>query len=292
MQDVTSFLNDLAARVGTDTHLGAWLATPDAAPVVLGLAGFLFLLLLVALLRRLLRAPAPLPETAGETAAGAEDADTPARLHPEALSRLYDRVERREPAVVSAVVPAVATAASAPARTEPALGDPVVAPAAEPAAPAPVIAEAVRPHASAVPVVSESFKLLVPAVDRLLRRVESQQAQINALLEELKVQSSAVVIQGDRIIALEASLARVQQQAVAPLPLVAPVVMAEPAAAGVPVMTGATESSALDQAIALAESGADEAELSARFGLSVAEARLVRLVHGPSPEELPASGER
>lgn len=290
MQDVTSFLNDLAARVGTDTHLGAWLATPDAAPVVLGLAGFLFLLLLVALLRRLLRAPASLPETAGEIAAGAEDADTPARLHPEALSRLYDRVERREPAVVSAVVPAVATAASAPARTEPALGDPVAAPAAEPAAPAPVIAEAVRPHASAAPVVSESFKLLVPAVDRLLRRVESQQAQINALLEELKVQSSAVVIQGDRIIALEASLARVQQQAVAPLPLVAPVVMAEPAAA-VPV-TGATESSALDQAIALAESGADEAELSARFGLSVAEARLVRLVHGPSPEELPASGER
>ena len=291
MQDVTSFLNDLAARVGTDTHLGAWLATPDAAPVVLGLAGFLFLLLLVALLRRLLRAPASPPETAGETAAGAEDADTPARLHPEALSRLYDRVERREPAVVSAAVPAVATAASAPARTEPALGDPVAAPAptGEPVAPAPVIAEAVRPHASAAPVVSESFKLLVPAVDRLLRRVESQQAQINALLEELKVQSSAVVIQGDRIIALEASLARVQQQAV--VPLVAPVVMAEPAAAGVPV-TGATESSALDQAIALAESGADEAELSARFGLSVAEARLVRLVHGPSPEELPASGER
>jgi len=106
---------------------------------------------------------------------------------------------------------------------------------------------------------SASVRLLTQAVDRLLQRVESQQTQIHELVSELKSQSSAVVLQGERLMALEA---HVTGLASAPEP--APEPVEQP----------------LEDAISSAAQGLGIEELVSRFGLSEAEARLIHLVHG------------
>ncbi|MEL0027596.1 MAG: hypothetical protein VW625_02855, partial [Perlucidibaca sp.] len=166
----------------------------------------------------------------------------------------YDAPSRREP-----VLRNEAEQASAPAPAEP--------------APAVALAAASAATGSNEPPAREnaSLRLMVSAVDRLLQRVESQQAQIHALLDELKAQSSALVVQGERVLELEARVSAL--------------------ASGVPVAATASASGAetqlpaLEQAIALAARGAGEQELVSQLGLSAAEARLINLVHGQAASD-------
>lgn len=99
------------------------------------------------------------------------------------------------------------------------------------------------------------------AMKVLKRLSEQQQQQVDALLAQVKAQSSAFLLQGERLLRLES--------------------LAEPAASAA---TGSEESvqrlSTFDHAIELAGQGASAEALMAECGLSVSEARLVVLVHG------------
>lgn len=248
-------LHELGSRIGDNTRLGSFLMSADAAPVLLVFSGLLLVVLLIVMIKRArqrkLARQSVVPESATET-------PITGRPQPEALAKLYDApMARQEPAV------------------------PAQSPTPSPAqSPAPVAAAAMPSAAAATATTvsddqgsvreSAASRLLVAAVDRLLHRVESQQAQIHALLDELKAQSSALMVQGERLLALEARVAELPGQAAAS----SESEPAEPA-----------RLASLDQAIALAGQGLSEEELVNRCGLSAAEARLINLVHGQ-----PASG--
>jgi len=265
LQGLADTLHALGAGIGADTPLGSWLMSDSALPVTLGVAALLILLALAVLLTRRRRRQAADRSDTAATVAPVEPVlgGEPGRTHPEALAMLYDAPSRREPVLSSAPAEPVAATVSVPARPVP-----------ETAAPVPDVAVA-----GPVPVAREnaSLKLMVSAVDRLLQRVESQQSQIRALLDELKAQSSALVVQGERLLALEARVAALSGGGA-----VAPAVTAgQPAGDMLP---------ALEQAIALAARGADEQELVSQLGLSAAEARLINLVHGQAGADAASAG--
>ncbi len=269
LQSLADPLHELGSRIGVDTPLGDWLMSEVAAPVVLA-AGVLLLVLVVLKLlglRRRARAAASAEANLERAAAAAVASvrtdpamEAQGRTHPEALSMLYDAPARREPVLAAAAADTAAPQRPAPAYAAPASVAPAPAAYTE-------TASAPRPAAPAADVVVEnsSLRLMVSAVDRLLQRVESQQAQIHALLDELKAQSSALLVQGERLLELEARVAG-QDNAV-------------PAAAPAPA---GEQMPSLEQAIALSAQGADEHELVSQLGLSAAEARLINLVHGQS----------
>ena len=247
-------LHELGSRIGDNTRLGSFLMSADAAPVILVFSGLLLVVLLIVMIKRArqrkLARQAIVPEPAAET-------PVTGRPQPEALAKLYDSpMARQEPAVPAQSAAPVVAAVAAPAMS--------VA-----AAPTPTLATSASDDQGSVRE-SAASRLLVAAVDRLLHRVESQQAQIHALLDELKAQSSALMVQGERLLALEARVAELPGQAAAS----SESEPAEPA-----------RLASLDQAIALAGQGLSEEELVNRCGLSAAEARLINLVHGQ-----PASG--
>lgn len=247
-------LHELGSRIGDNTRLGSFLMSADAVPVILVFSGLLLVVLLIVMIKRArqrkLARQAIVPEPAAET-------PVTGRPQPEALAKLYDApMARQEPAVPAQSAAPVVAAVAAPAMS--------VA-----AAPTPTLATSASDDQGSVRE-SAASRLLVAAVDRLLHRVESQQAQIHALLDELKAQSSALMVQGERLLALEARVAELPGQAAAS----SESEPAEPA-----------RLASLDQAIALAGQGLSEEELVNRCGLSAAEARLINLVHGQ-----PASG--
>ncbi len=267
-------------QVGADTPLGSWLMSDVAAPTLFALVGVLLMLLAWRLRRgRKLRKARPVPAAA---TVATESVGSGRSTHPEALAMLYDAPSRREP-VMSAPdqePSAKGQEPSAKAQEHSASGQPPfgVGPAAAPvAAMAAVTGEARREPASpAAGAAGEnpSLRLMVSAVDRLLQRVESQQAQIHALLDELKAQSSALLVQGERLLALEARVAG----------------LGAGGAVGAAAEAASTDQlPSLEQAIALAAQGADEHELVNRLGLSAAEARLINLVHGPAGGIAPES---
>lgn len=268
LQALAGQLQAAGSRVGADTPLGNWLMSDAAAPMLLALVGALLMLLGWRLLRgRRVRvatpAQTPVAPTMTETAA-----DEPGRnTHPEALAMLYDAPSRREPVV--SVAAQEQSAAASPATATPVAAATIVTEPRRESVPSAAGDAAARDN--------PSLRLMVSAVDRLLQRVESQQAQIHALLDELKAQSSALLVQGERLLELEARVAG--QTGVTP----------EIAVAGAVVATDQLPS--LEQAIALAVQGADEHELVNRLGLSAAEARLINLVHGQAgatSSEVPA----
>lgn len=249
-------LHELGSRIGDNTRLGSFLMSADAAPVILVFSGLMLVVLLIVMIKRArqrkLARQAIVPEPAAET-------PVTGRPQPEALAKLYDApMARQEPAVPAQ------SAAPSPAASPAPVAAAVAAPAMTVAAPTAAGDDqgSMRENAAS--------RLLVAAVDRLLHRVESQQAQIHALLDELKAQSSALMVQGERLLALEARVAELPGQAAAS----SESEPAEPA-----------RLASLDQAIALAGQGLSEEELVNRCGLSAAEARLINLVHGQ-----PASG--
>lgn len=93
---------------------------------------------------------------------------------------------------------------------------------------------------------------------------EQQQRQLDSLVVQMKAQSSAFLLQGERLLRLEA--------------------LAEQAAGHVVADEASREElqrlSTFDQAIELAHQGATAEVLMSRCGLSVSEAQLVVLVHG------------
>lgn len=219
------------------------------------------------------------------------------RTHREALSALYDMTPAAASPGLAAVEPEPAPPARGLASTDSNRLEPVLRQEASPTLPASSVTELFRsaPQPAVVPPQSPaaepdvsltmasairdvttgaqtmarndqddqhresaSVRLLTAAVDRLLQRVESQQAQIHELVSELKSQSSAVVLQGERLMALEAHVTGL----VAAEP--EPEVVEQP----------------LEEAISSAAQGLSTEELVSRFGLSEAEARLIHLVHG------------
>lgn len=102
---------------------------------------------------------------------------------------------------------------------------------------------------------------LVLALQRL---IEQQQLQIQSLTAQMKAQSSAFLLQGERLLRLESI-----NDAVPEAP-------AQQEAGDEDLQRLST----FDQAIELAGQGATAEELISRCGLSVSEARLVVLVHG------------
>lgn len=272
LQGLTDSLGAAGANIGADTPLGAALMDPVAALVVPGLGLVLLVVLLWSWRRRQARRA---EERVAQGAAAPEPALAQAggeRVRPEALAMLYDTPARREP---SLSVGADAGAEQVTPKPEVALRP--VGPVTPVQAPAvPVAAVAAAPAGEAGDAVREpaSVRLLLSAVDRLLHRVESQQAQIHALLDELKAQSSALVVQGERLLELEA---RVGGAA------------AGQAAGDEVATTDQSHAQSLENAITLAAQGLSADELVARCGLSAAEARLINLVHGNAAPAEPSS---
>ena len=98
---------------------------------------------------------------------------------------------------------------------------------------------------------------------------EQQQRQLDSLVAQMKAQSSAFLLQGERLLRLEALAEQMPGQIVAD-------------EAGNEELQ---RLSTFDQAIELAHQGATAEVLMSRCGLSVSEAQLVVLVHGkPSAE--------
>lgn len=222
-----------------------------------------------------------------EPASAAQDPVMPARSLPGGDSNRLEPVLRQE---ASPVLPASSVTELFRSTPQPVAAMPLSA-AAQPEV-VPALATAIRDVSTGVQSMarndqddqhreSASVRLLTAAVDRLLQRVESQQAQIHELVSELKSQSSAVVLQGERLMALEAHVTGL-------------VAEPEPEAVEQP----------LEEAISSAAQGLSTEELVSRFGLSEAEARLIHLVHGgdaaasgrsrPAPAGLPqgASGQQ
>lgn len=178
------------------------------------------------------------------------------QMHPERLQQLYDLPVAAPAAAVTAPVPA-----HSPEMTH------------EPAASRAPAAEASAPTArhdmllGLVADLSDELSQQQQAMQQLKKHSEQQQQQIQALLAQVKAQSSAFLLQGERLLRLESVI--------------------EPVPAAVPEASGADAGSVevkrlntFDQAIELARQGASADVLMAECGLSVSEARLVVLVHG------------
>ena len=168
------------------------------------------------------------------------------QMHPECLQQLYGVPAPRE-----ATPPAV-------------VAQPEVTAAPEPAAegrhdvPLGLIAD-----------LSEELTQQHKTLQALKLLTEQQQRQLDSLLAQMKAQSSAFLLQGERLLRLEALAEQMPGQLVAD-------------------EAGSEELqrlSTFDQAIELAHQGATAEVLMSRCGLSVSEAQLVVLVHGkPSAE--------
>ncbi|MES3041121.1 MAG: DUF2802 domain-containing protein [Pseudomonadota bacterium] len=115
---------------------------------------------------------------------------------------------------------------------------------------------------------SEELTQQHKAVLALKLLTEQQQRQLDSLVAQMKAQSSAFLLQGERLLRLEALTEQTPEQ--------------------VADAAGSEELqrlSTFDQAIELAHQGAGAEVLMSRCGLSVSEAQLVVLVHGkPSAE--------
>jgi len=95
----------------------------------------------------------------------------------------------------------------------------------------------------------------------LRQQVSQQQQVVELLTSQMKAQSSAFLLQGERLLQLENGASN--EAASEPLPV-----------------DDSQRLSTFDQAISLASSGANAEQLMAECGLSQSEARLVVLVHG------------
>lgn len=163
--------------------------------------------------------------------------DAPVQMHPERLQELYGRPPVRETQVTPDVFPEEPVVPASENRNDVPLG---------------LIAD-----------LSDELAQQQRLLQKLTLQSAKHQQQIDTLLAQLKAQSSAFLLQGERLLRLEA--------------------MAEQSAESVPDTTGHEELqrlSTFDQAIELAGQGATAEMLMAQCGLSVSEARLVVLVHG------------
>jgi len=167
------------------------------------------------------------------------------QMHPECLQTLYGVPPAQpEPVVQAAPAPTVTAEAPAPERWPETRND----------VPLGLIAD-----------LSEEFAKQQQVVEKLTLLTARQQQKIDMLVAQLKAQSSAFLLQGERLLHLEALMEK------------EPVSDAE-------AETESNEEnqrlSTFDQAIELAAQGVSAEALMARCGLSVSEARLVVLVHG------------
>ena len=163
-------------------------------------------------------------------------------MHPECLQTLYGISANSQEANASPVQPAAETVIATPERG-PERGTDL---------PLGLIAD-----------LSEELTQQHKTVLVLQRLNEQQQLQIQALTAQMKAQSSAFLLQSERLLRLEA--------------------ISEKAFETTPSESSAEDLqrlSTFDQAIELAEKGASAEVLMSRCGLSVSEARLVVLVHG------------
>jgi len=196
-----------------------------------------------------LRRSSPQPVTTPVIDAVLRDAkgEEVVQLHPERLQQLYD----------------LPVTAPAPAPlNEP---EPVQAPVIPAAAPS----AATSRHDMLLGLVADLSDELTQqqhAMKHLKKRSEEQQQQIDALLAQVKAQSSAFLLQGERLLQLESRIEPVQA--------LAPEAVAEEGGEDVQRLN------TFDQAIELARQGASAEALMSQCGLSVSEARLVVLVHG------------
>lgn len=177
----------------------------------------------------------PPPEPVQRDASGEEIV----QMHPECLQTLYG------------------IAASNPEQAE-----------ASPVPPAAEVAEVVPARGHDLPLgliadLSEELTQQHKTLLALQRQNEQQQLQIQALTAQMKAQSSAFLLQGERLLRLES----ISEKAVEVTP-------PDPEAEELQRL------STFDQAIELAGQGASAEALMSRCGLSVSEARLVVLVHG------------
>jgi len=193
--------------------------------------------------------PEPAPVEIKRNALGEEIV----QMHPECLQTLYGVPPAPpEPELKAAPAAAIAAAAAAAPVDEPAPGR--------------------RPEArndvtlGLIADLSDALAQQQQALDTLSLQTSRQQQKIDLLVAQLKAQSSAFLLQGERLLHLES---RVEP---------------EPAEAAADTATEVSEEtqrlSTFDQAIELAAQGVSAEALMARCGLSVSEARLVVLVHG------------
>lgn len=179
------------------------------------------------------------------------------QLHPERLQQLYD-LPASAPAPASA--PGSAPASAPAPVTEPAREhDMPVAPPSAPTARNDVLLGLVAD-------LSDELTQQQLAMKHLKQRSDEQQQQIVALLAQVKAQSSAFLLQGERLLQLESQIEPAEQ------------VVSEVAADT--LSEDVQRLSTFDQAIEMARHGASAEALMSQCGLSVSEARLVVLVHG------------
>lgn len=182
------------------------------------------------------REPAPAEKPVPLDATGEEIV----QMHPECLQTLYG------------VAPTPPIPEVIPVQPEP-----------EPASPAPERGQDVP--LGLIADLSEELTQQHKLVLALQRQSEQQQLQIQSLTTQMKAQSSAFLLQGERLLRLESISDAV------------PEAPAQQQDAGDEDMQ---RLSTFDQAIELAGQGVTAEELISRCGLSVSEARLVVLVHG------------
>ena len=178
------------------------------------------------------------PATTADNSEGKPE-DKPDQMHPERLQELYGRPPIRETQVANDAL-----------QEEPA-----------PIAPAPDVRNDVQLGLMAD--LSEELAQQQRLLQKLTLQSAKQQQQIDTLLTQLNAQSSAFLLQGERLLRLEG--------------------LVEHAAESVPDATSNEERqrlSTFDQAIELAVQGATAETLMTQCGLSVSEAKLVVLVHG------------
>lgn len=229
---------DGLARIssGLDQTLGADVTTGLA--VVLGIVSLgLASIPVWSVWKRPAAAVPPVQEPVYTHASGEETV----QMHPECLQELYGVSAPREASPVAAMAP-VATPATEPA------------PESRHDVPLGLIAD-----------LSEELTQQHKALLALRLLTEQQQRQIDALAAQMKAQSSAFLLQGERLLRLEALAEQLPEQAT------------DEAGAD-----DLQRLSTFDQAIELAHQGVTAEELMSRCGLSVSEARLVVLVHGKS----------
>ncbi|MES2719393.1 MAG: DUF2802 domain-containing protein [Pseudomonadota bacterium] len=161
------------------------------------------------------------------------------QMHPECLQELYGVPASREMAPVADAQPEVT------------------------ASPEPVAESRHDVPLGLIADLSEELTQQHKALLALKLLTEQQQRQLDSLVAQMKAQSSAFLLQGERLLRLEA--------------------LAEQMPGQVAGEAGSEESqrlSTFDQAIELAQQGATAEVLMSRCGLSVSEAQLVVLVHG------------
>lgn len=219
-----------------DQTLGAEVTTSLA--ILLGVVSLVLALLPIWMAWR---KPALLPVQPAQRVTNAEQAistgdseDNSDHMHPERLQELYGRPPVRETPVTHDAAPVVPASES---RNDVPLG---------------LIAD-----------LSDELAQQQRLLQKLTLQSVKQQQQIDTLLAQLKAQSSAFLLQGERLLRLEA----IAEQAAEPVPDVAG-------------NEALQRLSTFDQAIELAGQGATAEMLMAQCGLSVSEARLVVRVHG------------